>query len=96
MTHLKQQEVVMAFEERNYLIFSTAELDKINFDQVLETSAETVRLSVDETKTFVKWEGEPPQCLSELTTAEGPYTHTEILEILSGEQWSAEEDGIIA
>jgi hypothetical protein len=78
----------MAYEERNYLIFSTSELDKINFEEVLETSAETVRKSVDGSKTFVKWDGEPPQCISELTTAEGPYTYTEILEILSGEEWT--------
>jgi hypothetical protein len=84
----------MAFEERNYLIFSTSELDKINFEEVLETSAETVRKSVDGSKTFVKWDGEQPECISELTTAEGTYTYLEILEILSGEEWSAREDGI--
>jgi hypothetical protein len=42
------------YDNRKYIIFSTSELDKINFDEVLETSAETVRKSVDETKTFVK------------------------------------------
>jgi len=40
------------------MIFNTSELDKIDFTQVLETSADTVRKSVDNTKTFVKWDGE--------------------------------------
>jgi hypothetical protein len=51
-----------------------------------------VRKSVDETKTFVKWEGEMPVCVSGLSTKEGPYTHAEILEILSGEDWTAPMD----
>jgi len=81
----------MSFEERNYMIFNVSELDTINFDEVLETSAETLRKSVDETKTFVKWDGDMPQCVQDLTTKEGPYTHTEILQILSGEDWTQPE-----
>jgi len=78
----------MAFENRNFMIFSVAELDKINFGQVLETSADTVRKSVDGTKTFVKWDNEMPSCIDDITTKEGPYTYTEMLEILSGEEWT--------
>ena len=48
-----------------------------------------MRKSVDETKTFVKWENEMPACVSGLTTKEGPYTHSEILAILSTEEWTA-------
>jgi len=79
------------YENRNYMIFNVSELDSIHFDHVLETSAETVRKSVDETKTFVKWEGETPECVANLTTKEGPYTHPEILEILSGAEWTSDE-----
>ena len=75
------------FETREYMIFNVSELPQIDFSQVLETSAETVRKSVDETKTFVKWDGEEPACVTSLTTKEGPYTHTEILEILSTPEW---------
>jgi hypothetical protein len=71
------------------MIFGINEVDAVNFDAVLETSAETLRLSVDGTKTFVKWEGEMPECVSILGTKEGPYSHSEILEILSGEDWTA-------
>lgn len=77
------------YEDRNYVIFNVSELDQIHFDHVLETSAETVRTSVDGTKTFVKWEGEMPACVSGLTTKEGPYNHSEILAILSTEEWTA-------
>lgn len=77
------------YDDRNYLIFNVSELDKIDFNQVLETSAETVRRSVDGTKTFVKWSGERPDCTNVLLTAEGPYTHSEILAILSTAEWTS-------
>ena len=71
------------------MIFNMSEVDTIHFDHVLETSAETLRVSVDGTKSFVKWEGETPECVLNLQSKEGPYNHSEILEILSGEDWTA-------
>lgn len=78
----------MIYENREYMIFNVSELPQIDFSQVLETSAETVRKSVDGTKTFVKWEGSQPACVTALTTKEGPYTYEEILQILSGPEWT--------
>jgi len=77
------------YENRSFAIFSTTEIDKVDFSLVCETSADTLRKSVDETKTFVKWDGEQPEFVSTLSTLEGPYTYTEILEILSTPEWSA-------
>jgi hypothetical protein len=71
------------------MIFNVSELDTINFNEVLETSAETVRKSVDQTKTFVKWDGVTiPPSVEALTTKEGPYTYTEILNILATPEWT--------
>ena len=77
------------YDNRHYMIFNVNEIDAIDFDTVLETSSETLRISVDGTRSFVKWEGEMPECVSTLGTKEGPYSHSEILEILSGEDWTA-------
>ena len=44
----------MAYENRKYLIIPTLITGSIDFNQVHETSSETLRLSVDGTKTFVK------------------------------------------
>lgn len=71
-----------------YMIFNVSELEQIDFTQVKETSIDTVRKSIDQTKTFVKWEGEIPQCVVDLTTKEGPYTYDEILAILATEEWT--------
>ena len=44
--------------------------------------------SIDELKTFVKWDGETPDCVVNLTTKEGPYTYEEILDILATPEWT--------
>ena len=76
---------------RNYLIIQSSELSKVDFSQVLETSASTVRKSLDETKTFIKWEGDTPSFVSNLTSTEGPYTQSEIRTILHTDAWVSEE-----
>lgn len=71
------------------MIFAVSELDQVDFTQVLETSIDTVRKSVDETKTFVKWNGDViPSSVEALTTKEGPYTYEEILVILATPEWT--------
>ena len=80
----------MDYNNRQFMIFSVTELNQIDFTQVCETSIDTVRKSVDELKTFVKWDGEEiPTSVDDLTTKEGPYTYEEILEILSTEEWTS-------
>jgi len=79
------------YTQREFMIFNISELPLINFTQVCETSIDTVRKSVDETKTFVKWDREIiPSSVSSLLTKEGPYTYTEILSILSTSEWTEE------
>ena len=73
---------------RTYVIFSTSERDSIDYSQVLETSRDTLRTSLDGTKTFVKYEGSEPSSVSALTTISGSYTHSEILDVLAGPDWT--------
>ena len=77
------------YENRNFMIFNVSELINIDFTQVLETSLDTVRLSVDGTLTFVKWDSEvTPVSVDSLVTKEGPYAYEEILIILSTDTWT--------
>jgi hypothetical protein len=46
----------MRFENRRWLVIPTSIIDDIDFNQVLEPSKESLRISVDETLTFVKYE----------------------------------------
>lgn len=72
---------------RKYVILDASDVSSVNFDQVLETSADTLRYSVDGTKTFVKFEGDTPSFL----LGETQYTQEEILPILAGAEWTAAE-----
>lgn len=76
------------YDNRRFMIFSVTELNQIDFNTVLETSVDTVRKSVNQSKTFVKWENVIPECVNNLTTKEGPYTYDEILQILSTPEWT--------
>jgi hypothetical protein len=77
------------YDNRKFMIFNVSELQDINFTEVLETSIDTVRKSVDEQKTFVKWDGTIPECVTNLVTKEGPYTYDEIIVILDTPEWTA-------
>jgi len=83
---MDKQEIL--YSNRKFMIFNVTELSKIDFSKVSETSGETIRISFDKTKTFVKWDGNIPECVNNLTTKEGPYTHDEILEIMKGPVWT--------
>ena len=81
------------FEHRSYMIFNVSELNLINFNEVLETSINTVRKSIDETKTLVKWDDETiPTTVQSLTTKEGPYSHSEILTIMATSEWTSDDE----
>jgi len=73
---------------RTYVIIDASEVSSVDFDQVAETSADTLRYSLDGTKTFVKYEGTQPFFLLGKTE----YSHEEILSILSGPEWTSEDD----
>jgi hypothetical protein len=44
------------YNMRRYLIIPSTIVNTINFDEVMETSLDTLRYSVDKTKTFVKYD----------------------------------------
>jgi hypothetical protein len=44
------------FPNRRWLIIPATEVESIDFSQVHQNSAETLRYSIDETKTFIKYD----------------------------------------
>ena len=72
---------------RTYVIIDASEVASVDFDKILETSADTLIYSLDGSKTFVKFEGDTPSFLIGKTQ----YTQEEILNILSGPEWSSDE-----
>ena len=76
------------YPDRRFVIFNVTELDKIDFTQVFETDADTVRKSVDLTKTFVKFDLPMPSSVSSLTSKSQEYTYDEMLNILATPEWT--------
>lgn len=75
------------YPDRRFIIFNVMELNQINFNQVFEESASTVRKSSDKLKTFVKYDIPMPSSVANLTTKSQEYTYEEILTILNTPEW---------
>lgn len=73
---------------RTYLIIQASDVSSVDFAAVCEKSAETLRYSVDNTKTFIKWDDAQPAFVASLTGTEGPYTNEEIRAILATDAWT--------
>ncbi len=78
----------MHFEDRHYVVFDLTEVDTIDFSEVMETSADTLRKNLANTQSFVKYESVMPASVAALTTRSQEYTHEEILAILAGTDWT--------
>lgn len=74
----------------NYVIFDISEKDKVNYSEVLQTSADTLRVSSDN-KAILKWIGETPSSVLSLTTKSNIMTEQEIRIELENENWNPEE-----
>ena len=70
-----------------YVIIDADEVSDVDFSQVFEPRASSLRWNIDpaRTKTFVKFEGSTPSFLAGKTQ----YNHAQILAILNTEEWSA-------
>ena len=107
------------FENRRWLVIPTNLTSSIDFNQVLESSIDTLRLSIDGTQTFVKYEvneitasyeeyyeddDNPGSFLTSsieagvygrptiYDTQYTEYNHSDILELLSGEEWVIQDE----
>ena len=75
----------------HYIILSSEHLEYVDFSSVLENNPDTLRFSLDGKRFFVKYEGEQPEFVFNITQdAIGleEYTYQEIIEILSGPEWT--------
>jgi len=70
--------------DRQYVILNASDVSSVNFDDVLETSGDTLRYNLAGDETFVKYEGPKPRCLYGKDTL----SHSAMLTVLSGEAWT--------
>ena len=70
--------------DRQYVIINASDVSSVNFDDVLETSEDTLRYNIAGDETFVKYEGPKPRCLYGKDTL----SHSAMLTVLAGESWT--------
>lgn len=78
---------------KQYLILNISEINLVDFETIAQTSNASLRKSIDGQKTVIKWFGETPSWVTNLTTKEGPYTESEILVIMSNPIWAFVDGG---
>jgi hypothetical protein len=71
---------------RNFAILPTTRVNDIDYSEVMETSSNTVRLSIDGSLFFVKWEGQTPESVLNIENAIYK-TYEEMFEILKTPEW---------
>jgi len=75
---------------KTYAIINLTDISLIDFSQIAQSSASTVRKSLDNTQFVIKWQdGYEPTFIENGTVIPvGIYTHAECLELMSTPAWS--------
>ena len=69
---------------KTYCIINASDVSSVDFSQVYETSADTLRYNDAGDQTFVKYTGNKPRFLYGKDT----YTHSQMVAILSQSEWN--------
>lgn len=72
---------------KKYIIFDMSEVDNVNFNDVLQTSKESLRIS-QTNKSILKYESVMPSSVQNLTTKSREFTYDEILVELNNPEWN--------
>jgi len=75
---------------KTYAIIKIENIKLIDFSQIAQSSASTVRKSLDNTQFVIKWEnGYTPTFITDDSVVPvGIYSHSECLQIMATEKWS--------
>ena len=71
-----------------YATISIDDLAKIDFSQIGENSADTLRRSLDLTQFVIKWNAEPTFIENELVIPIEVYSHSSVLILMASAEWS--------
>jgi hypothetical protein len=77
---------------KTYATINLSDIGLIDFSQIGQTSASTVRKSLDNTQFVIKWEeGYVPTFITDSSVVPvGTYDHHAILELMATDKWSEE------
>jgi len=76
------------FSNRRWVFLNTSETGSLDFSQVLETNSGSLRLNNSGSRTFIKYEGSMPSSVSGLSSKSAEYSHSAVLNVLTGSEWT--------
>ena len=76
------------FSNRRWVFLNTSETGSLDFSQVLETNSGSLRLNNSGSRTFVKYDGSMPSSVSGLSSKSAEYSHSAVLNVLTGSEWT--------
>ena len=76
------------FSNRRWVFLNTSETGSLDFSQVLETNSGSLRLNNSGSRTFVKYDGTMPSSVSGLSSKSAAYSHSVVLNVLTGSEWT--------
>jgi len=80
------------FDDRHFRVIPVSSIHEIVWSDVpLITSADTLRMSVDGTQTFIKWDGDEPASVASITGASPVLSYEDMLDLLTTSDWTEEE-----
>ena len=75
----------------HYGIIQTSDLSNIDFDQIGETSADTLRYNLAQTEFIIKWNTTPTFISDGTVVPVSELTHAEALALMATAEWSQPE-----
>ncbi len=72
------------FSDRKWVIVNVVDVTDEMIKNANQTSMDTLKKSLDDSKAILKWDGDTPSCFEGMTT----YSHSEIKTELSGDEWN--------
>ena len=75
------------YENRKWVIINVSDITDEMISSAIQSSRDTLRKTLDNSKAILKWDGNTPSCFDGMTT----YSHSEILTELASSDWSPYE-----
>ena len=73
----------MNYSNRKWIIVNMIDITEIMIANSIQSNAQSLKKSLDNSKAMLKWDGETPECFDGIAV----YNHSEILEILNTSDW---------
>jgi hypothetical protein len=78
------------YSDRSFVTFNTSEINKIDFNYVLQTDETTLRKNQDGSLVFVKWTGSTPSFVNTINSKQSIVGYDQISSDIGGSTWGAQ------